>query len=147
MKSTTEKTIIAISILGIILASYAISLHFTPAGSQFCNYGPSLNCDTVNKSPWASFLGIPVALGGFIAYLALFFIVLKRKTITQALSFTDKDFWMYVYILVISMFSFQLYLTFVEIYLIHAYCIVCIGSQICTLILAFLTGKEILKIK
>ncbi len=145
MKTLNEKIILSIALLGILLASYAISLHFTPAGSQFCNYGPSLNCDKVNKSSYSNFFGIPVALGGFIAYLVLFLIILKRKTITKTLAFTDKDFWMYAYIFVIMMFSFQLYLTFVEIYLIQAYCIVCMGSQICTLLLGFLTGKEVMK--
>ncbi len=145
MKSKQEKIIIWLALIGIILSCYAITLHFAPSTSKFCTYGPSLNCDVVNKSEWASVFGIPVAIFGFIAYLLVFIAVLKRRTIEKMLSFTSDDFWTYMYILVIFMFAFQLYLTFIEAYVIHAYCIVCLGSQLITLLLAIFVGKERLR--
>ena len=145
MKSKQEKIILALAFIGLLLASYAITLHFAPSASQFCTYGPSLNCDKVNKSEWSTMLGIPVAIFGFMAYLLVFIATLKRKTIEKMLSFTSDDFWTYLFILVIFMFAFQLYLTFLEAFVIHAYCIVCLGSQLVTIILAIFVGKEKLR--
>jgi uncharacterized membrane protein len=142
MKTKEEKTILALAFIGLLLASYAITLHFAPSTSSFCTYGPSLNCDKVNKSEWATVLGIPVAIFGFIAYLFVFMAVLKRKQIEKMLAFTTEDFWMYTYILVMFMFAFQLYLTFLEAFVIHAYCVVCLGSQLITILLAIFVGKE-----
>ncbi len=145
MKTKQEKIILGLTLVGIIFACYAITLHFAPSASRFCTYGPSLNCDVVNKSEWSTILGIPVAIFGLIAYLLVFIAVLKRKTIEKMLAFTPDDFWTYLYIIVMFMFAFQLYLTFLEAFVIHAYCIVCLGSQLVTILLAIFVGKEKLR--
>jgi uncharacterized membrane protein len=87
-------------------------------------------------------LGIPVAVLGLLAYLAVFLITLKRRAVQQALAFTQKDFFQYLLIVTIVMFLFQLYLTAAEVFFIHAYCIVCILSQLCTAALLWLVWKE-----
>jgi uncharacterized membrane protein len=129
-------------LFGILLAAYAVTLHFAPSSSAICNISASWNCDKVNKSPWSLFLGIPVSILGLLSYLIVFFAVLKRKTLQKTLSFTAKDFFGYLTFLTLVMFGFQFYLTGIELYVLHAFCVVCVISQFCTFLLAFLVGRE-----
>ena len=138
----TEYVILAITLVGVVLSLYAVTLHFAPVTSSICTFGPSLNCDKVNKSPWALLFGVPVAILGLLAYLFVLLVMLKRKPIQRRLAFTAKDFYLYLSFITLCMFGFQLYLTFVEMYIIHAYCVVCLASQVCTLLLSFFIGRE-----
>lgn len=138
----TEKIFLIIAIIGLFLSAYAITLHYMPAGSSFCNIGESFDCDKVNKSPWSTFLGVPVALIGASGYFVLFLAVLKKRSLLKTLAFTEKDFWNYIFVLTAAGFAFQLYLTIVEFFFLHAYCIVCLGSQACILALTILAWKH-----
>jgi len=134
-----DKWILILAFIGILLAAYALPLHYASDGTGICNISESFNCDKVNKSPWSELFGIPVALLGLIAHLVLFLTVLKRKTIAKLLEFSIKDIWQYVLVLVGIMVAFQVYLTYVEIMYIHAYCIICLTNQVVVLLLAWLT--------
>ena len=136
MLGKQEWVLIVLTVIGMIAAAYAISLHYAPAGSSFCNISDTFDCDKVNKSPWAKLLGIPVSILGLISYLGVFLLVLKRKLVQRTLSFTDKDFWQYMALIVTVMLLFQLYLTGIEIVKLHAYCIACLVSQAVTLFMA-----------
>lgn len=144
-RTATDYTVLAAAIIGILLAAYAVGLHYAPSSSSFCDINASWNCDKVNKSPWAVFMGVPVAILGLLAYLALFVIVLKRGAIQQVLSFTTNDYYKYLFIYAIVMFGFQAYLTYIEAFVIGAYCIVCLGSQTCTIVVATAVGARALQ--
>lgn len=139
-RSAIEYTIIAAALVGILLALYAVMLHFAPSSSSFCNISASWNCDKVNKSPWSVLFGVPVAILGLLAYLVLFLITLKRNRIQRMLGFTQKDFYQYLFLYALVMFSFQAYLTYIEAFVIHAYCVVCLASQACTIVIATAVG-------
>jgi uncharacterized membrane protein len=139
--------LLIVALLGIAFSLYAITLHYSPDPHSVCNINETFNCDKVNKSPWSVFLGVPVAIWGAISYLFVFLIVLKKKAIKHALDFTDRDFAQYFLLLVAVMFLFQLYLTLAEIFWIHAYCLVCLASQVCTLLLLLVGTKDLLVIK
>jgi len=131
-----EKTILVLALLGIFLSAYAVSLHYSPTKSRFCEINDVFSCDKVNKSPWSELFGIPVAVLGVLSYTAIFLFVLKRRTIERILFFSTKDFLQYLLFFFCVMLGFQIYLTLTEIFFIHAYCLVCIGSQTITLLLA-----------
>lgn len=135
-----EVAMMILAVIGMLLSLYAITLHYG-GDSKLCDINATFSCDTVNKSQYAVFLGIPVAVLGAIAYViaakALFF----RRRIERFLDFTQKDLNWYLLILIGVMFLFQLYLTFAEVFLIRAYCIVCLGSQAVTLALLILAWR------
>lgn len=133
---------LAIALIGLMIAAYSIPLHYQSGGAKWCNVNDTLNCDKVNQSPWAEILGIPVAILGTIAFLALFIIVLMRRRIERALSFNRKDLSTYILLFVMIMLGFQLYLTYAEFFLIRAYCIVCLSSQLTVLVLAALAYAD-----
>src|SRR3989344_3997058 len=137
-----NKAFLITAFIGMLLSVYAIPLHFANDGSSLCDIGETLSCDKVNKSQWSTFVGVPVAFLGLIAYAVVFLLVLKQKSIRQKLEFTRKDFAQYLLVITVIMFAFQAYLTITEIFFIHAYCIVCLGSQACTIALVWLAWKE-----
>lgn len=141
MKTGREKAMLILALLGILLSAYAISLHYKEGGS-ICDISETISCDKVNKSQFSTLFGIPVAILGLVSYLLLFLLVLKRNAVQRALAFNQEDFAQYLLFLVVVMCLFQLYLTAMEILVLHAYCIVCVLSQITLLILAWLSWKE-----
>jgi uncharacterized membrane protein len=142
MRSRNDIAIMAVAFIGILLSAYAITLHYAPSGSTLCHINDTFDCDKVNKSPWATLLGVPVSILGLLSYLAVFLLTLKKKTVKKTLAFTEADFATYFLILIGAMLAFQLYLTAVEVIFIKAYCIVCLGSQLCTLLLGWLGYRE-----
>ncbi len=132
-RSTAERVIIGLTIFGLLFALYSVSLHYSSDGSRLCNISETFNCDKVNKSPWSVFLGVPVAIWGTIAYLIVFALAYRKKSIQSALGFTNRDWWGYFILLTTAMLVFQGYLTLAEVLWIKAYCIACLGSQATTL--------------
>ncbi|MBS3149534.1 vitamin K epoxide reductase family protein [Candidatus Woesearchaeota archaeon] len=122
--------ILILSLLGMPLTIYLTYLHFKPELSTFCNFNEKFNCDIVNKSSYAEILGIPVAIFGFIGYL-LFFILSFEKIIAMKKKgnlVKEKKITKYILILSIVSFIFSLYLTFLEAFVIFAWCIFCLIS-------------------
>lgn len=144
-RSRAELTILVLAVIGALLAAYALALHYAPSEGSFCNISANINCDKVNKSPWAEFLGIPVALGGLVAYLLVFLLFLKRRMVQKVLSFTKKDFAQYLFYFILVMFLFQVYLTYIEVAVIKAYCLICVGSQLVVLLMLIFGWKEFRK--
>jgi uncharacterized membrane protein len=136
------KIILIVAFLGILLSLYSIPKHYATDSSSFCNISETFNCDKVNKSPWSIFLSIPVSILGLMSYLIVFYAALMRKRVQRQTGFTDKDFWQYFLYFTSFMLLFQIYLTMTEIFFIHAYCIVCLVSQVCTLALVYLVFRE-----
>ncbi len=142
MRDRTETIIRVLALLGIVLALYSLSLHYDNGGASLCDFNDTFNCDKVNRSPWSEFLGVPVALLGALAYLALFLAVQLRGPLQRALAFTDRDYAGYVTLLAAGMLGFQVYLTMIEMFVIHAYCAVCLMSQALTILVTVLAASR-----
>jgi uncharacterized membrane protein len=134
--------IFVVAIIGMMLSAYAVTLHYSEGESKLCDINSTFNCNSVNKSPWAVFLGVPVAIWGFVAYAVVFLTLLKRRLLEHRLSFTAKDFWQYFLYIALFMLAFQAYLTLTEVVFIKALCIVCLASQACTIIIAWFAWKH-----
>ena len=141
-KTKFEKTLLAVSFIGVLLSAYAITLHYSNSESSICHIGPLFDCDKVNRSPWSELFGVPVAIFGLLAYLAVFYVVLFRHRIMRWTAFTHKDIALYLFIAATGMLGFQAYLTLIEMFVIKSYCLVCVGSQICTLLLGWFSWDE-----
>ncbi len=63
-----------LAIIALAVSTYLIYIHFKPleAGS-FCDINAYWNCDRINQSIFAGFLGIPIAVLGFLFYFFLSF--------------------------------------------------------------------------
>ncbi|MBI4595559.1 MAG: vitamin K epoxide reductase family protein [Candidatus Tectomicrobia bacterium] len=112
-----RKVIIGLSMAGLFDAGYLSYYKLFSEIELLC--GESAACDAVNNSPYAQIFGIPVALLGLFYYAAvLFFTLLGRK--------------LPVFILSVAGLLFSLYLTWVEVFILHAICFWCVVSALLT---------------
>lgn len=113
-----KKLIIIASINGFLISSYLVFKNFADA-PLLC--GASRGCDVVQQSKYSTLLGIPVSLWGLLYYTLLFGIFYYNKGKYLKLTRTIWVLWG---------FLFSSFLTALEIFVIHAYCIWCLASFI-----------------
>jgi uncharacterized membrane protein len=125
-KSNIWKALIALSILGILLATYLFYNFFTKPLIESCYLNSHVNCDSVTKGSLSTLFGIPVSLIGLTGYIViLLFSVFKKKLLVLGMS----AFGM----------AFCLFITFQEIFILKVICPVCLTCQLVMLII-FLLG-------
>jgi len=121
---------IALTILGLLVSIYMTIYKLIPDSNMCIGSG---GCETVNASKYSEVNGIPVAVVGAIGYATLLGILwLERKPGF----FKDNGSMIFFGISLIGFF-FTVWLIYVEIALIKAYCPFCITSQI-TMTLIFI---------
>lgn len=123
-----------LALAGIGIAGYLTYVHY--AGLRpVC--GVSGGCETVQTSRWASLLGIPVALLGLITY-TLILASLRARGDGALLG---------GYGLTLVAFAFSVYLTYRELFTIHAICSWCVASAIVFTLLAIVGTIRVLRIE
>jgi len=128
---------IGLSVLGFVLSLYAFLHNRGFAPGSICTINATINCDVVNKGPFSLFFGIPVALIGCIGY---FFLCVGSLAKLQ--NSEDKLLTLFLFGLSYLGFGFSLYLTSLEAFVLHAWCLICVTSQLA--MLAFLVLTTIL---
>ena len=111
-----------VALAGILVSSFSLYHHFSKSKTSFCDIGQSFDCDLVNRSPYSIFHGIPVALLGILGYL----LILSLATVYREKAETP-------FILAgaaIAGLGFALYLTYIEAFVLHTWCILCLSSLV-----------------
>jgi uncharacterized membrane protein len=122
-KPSHQRLMLAIgclAIAGILVSSFSLYHHFSTSATSFCSFGESFNCDLVNRSTYSTLFGLPVALLGIVGYS----LILALATAYRNKAETP------VILLITSLggLGFSLYLTYVEGFVLHAWCILCLTS-------------------
>ena len=117
-----RQAIAVLALAGLFVSLYLWLHTLGLIGVLQCGTG---GCDTVQASRYADFLGLPVALWGVVGYAVVFAVSLvavqrpdeprRRPDATVAL-------------LASLAFLFTVYLTALELFVIHAFCRWCLGS-------------------
>lgn len=130
---TKRMLIAALALAGVGLATYLAMYKLGMIGELACTVG---QCETVNLSKWATFLGLPVAVWGVGFYVALFAVALLG-TLDR---FVDAT-WISHALLGLTAWGvvFSGWLTYLELYVIHAVCMFCVASAI-LVVLTFLVS-------
>jgi len=124
----------ALALAGSGIAGYLTYVHY--AGLHpVC--GISHGCETVQTSSYASLLGIPVALLGLVTYL-LVLISLRVRGEAPLIG---------GYALTLLAFAFSVYLTYREVFTIHAICSWCVSSAIVFTLLALVGAARVLRVE
>jgi vitamin-K-epoxide reductase (warfarin-sensitive) len=105
-----------LAVLGIIAASLALREHYRTEISP-CSINDKWDCGVVNKSPFASIAGIPVAVIGIAGYLLLGALALARA-------------WKFLLVAALAGHEFSMYLTFREAFTLEKWCIYCVVSLV-----------------
>jgi uncharacterized membrane protein len=125
-----------ISLAGIFVALYLLLYKLGLIGALTCSIG---SCETVNTSKWATFLGLPVAGWGVAWYVGMFVIAL----VSTGERFAQSASVSLVLLLVAGAgLLFSLYLTYLELFVIHAICQWCVVSAIIVTIIFVVTVME-----
>ena len=112
--------IAVLAVVGMVDSAIALKAHYAHDKSSFCDINETLNCDIVNRSQFAVFMGIPVALIGLAGYGALLGLATLRRDHEQT------PLWLLVG--ATTGLGFALYLTYIEKYILGVYCILCLFS-------------------
>jgi uncharacterized membrane protein len=128
--------IAVLAVGGAIVSSVSLYHHYGTSPTTYCDLGESFNCDIVNRSTYSVIFGLPVALIGIIGYLVL----LVLATFYRSKAETP------VMLLIASLagLGFALRLTYIEGFVLAAWCILCLSSLALILGIAVLSSLLLL---
>ncbi len=109
--------LLAVSSLGMLLTGYLVFTALSGSQVQGCSAGGG--CDTVLTSRWATLLGLPTSLWGFLGYAALAAIAFVRRA--------DKQ-WKYAWTVALFGVCYSVYLTTVSLTILGSTCPYCLTS-------------------
>jgi len=138
MDKRLSQLTIALTVIGLLVSIYMAIFKIT-SNENMCI--GSKDCSVVNASRYSEVNGIPVAVigvGGYAALLAVLW--LERKP-----GFFQQNGTMIFFGLALTGFLFNVYLIFVEVALIKAYCPFCITSQVAMTILFVLSVIRLIR--
>jgi uncharacterized membrane protein len=126
-------TAAGLALVGLFVSLYLALYKLGYIGALTCSVG---SCETVNTSKWALFMGIPVAIWGLAYYTALLLAAVAglqerlADSPTPALVLTLLAGWGVL---------FSGYLTYLELFVIHAICQWCVVSA-CIVVAIFVVS-------
>jgi uncharacterized membrane protein len=141
MDRRLRQVTIALTIIGLLVSIYMTIYKFTNKDIQAAMCVGAHGCTIVNSSPYAEVNGIPVAVVGVFGYLsilALFYLEARP-------GFFQDNGSMLLFGVTLVGFLFTVWLIYVEIALIKAYCPFCITSQIAMTLIFALTVIRVIK--
>ncbi len=135
MTGFARRVVLLIAVLavgGAVVSSVSLYQHYGTSQTTYCDFGESFNCDIVNRSTYSVIFGLPVALIGITGYLVL----LTLATFYRSKAETP------VMLLIASLtgLGFALRLTYVEGFVLAAWCILCLSSLALILGIAVLSS-------
>ena len=139
MKATkTYWASVVLGFIGLADATYLTILKFTHHESACMGVG---DCYTVNTSKYATIHGVPIALLGALAYLAILFLFWAERHTDWGREYAQLG----VFGLTFAGVLYSAYLTYLEAEVIHAYCPYCLLSATVLLFLLILAIIRLLK--
>jgi uncharacterized membrane protein len=110
------------SLLGLFVSAYLYLYKIGRIGTLACGSG---DCETVQTSQWSQFLGVDVALIGLVGYAVLLVVALVALRSSQV---ERRPPALLLTALAAGGVLFTGYLTYLELFVIHAICRWCVGS-------------------
>jgi uncharacterized membrane protein len=126
-----------LALAGIFDATYLLLYKLGYIGQLSCSIG---SCETVNSSKWATFLGVPVAGWGVAFYVALFVLALVSTGERYAES---RGMAQLLVAFAGTGALFSAWLTWLELFKIHAICQWCVTSAILVTLIFVISALEL----
>jgi uncharacterized membrane protein len=123
-------TIFCVAAVGLALSTLSLINHYKTSPTEYCDIGENFNCDLVNRSDFselniavsgalAAKTKLPVAGIGLAGYVLL--MVLSRFAHKRSVAFI-------MFLGALGGLAFALRLTYIEKYILAAWCLLCLGS-------------------
>ena len=112
---------VALAVCGIAISAYLAFVKLS-GGQPYC--GPIVGCETVNTSPYSVVFGVPVALFGLAASAVIL------GAVAWWWRTSDRRGLATAYVIGLASLPFLAYLTYLELFVIHAVCVWCVAYAI-----------------
>lgn len=119
---------VILTCIGLAIASYLTYVHYFRL-EPICLSG---GCEIVQSSPYAVLFGIPVALIGVVGYTLILLSLLIHGKRGRAIGFG----------LALVGFLYSAYLTYLELFVIQAICMWCVGSALVITLITILIAAQ-----
>ncbi len=130
---TLRLGVAAVAVAGAAVSAYLTWVHYHP-GALVCTAGGG--CETVQQSHYAILLGVPIAIYGLVAWIAVVALVAWDTELARAL----------VAAIAVSALGFAAYLVILQVAVIHAICVWCMVNDVALVPgLAALAGLRVLR--
>ena len=130
----------ALALAGIFISLYLTLYKLGIIGELSCSIG---SCETVNLSRWSRFLGLPVAAWGLLFYLDVFAVAV----VSTLPRFEDERVLSIVLVAEAAVgVLFSAWLTYLELFVIHAICIWCVTSAVVVTIILLVSIADLREI-
>ena len=117
-------TFVALGLHGYLANKFFLLQNAEASGQSFCNLGGMWNCDAVNTSPYAKFLGQPIALWGFVTHL-----IFLLSQIMVVLRQDSKNIWGDLTVYLSSFIAaVSVVMGFISITHLGSLCLFCLGA-------------------
>lgn len=104
---------------GMALSAVSLYNHYSLSATGYCDFNELFNCDLVNRSSYARIHDVPVALIGLLGFAGvLFSLLVSGSAFLAGLRFCAS----------LTGLAFAFYLAFVEGFILHTWCLLCLGS-------------------
>ena len=113
-----------LSLAGLFISAYLYLFKIGKIGTLACGTGA---CETVQLSPWSRFAGIEVSLIGLVGYVVLMVVSLMGLQDPYSQRRWPMDLLAALSALGVL---FAIYLTYVELFILHAICRWCVASAV-----------------
>jgi uncharacterized membrane protein len=119
-----RQSLVLLAVVGSCIALYLTLYKVGVIGVLSCSIG---SCETVNTSKWSMLFGIPIAAWGLAAYVALLVLAMagsgeaREESVPIARMLVALAGWSVL---------FSAWLTYLELFVIHAICIWCVTSAL-----------------
>lgn len=133
--------IAVLALIGVLMSLYLTLHKFGYIGTLACGTG---SCDTVQTSPWAVFMGVPVPVMGVVGYSVLLVLAIIGLQPAQA---ENRKLGLLIFLLADIAVAFTIYLTYLEAFVINAWCRWCIGSALIVTLIWIFSLPELLKLR
>jgi uncharacterized membrane protein len=130
-----------LALAGLFVASYLALYKLGYIGTLTCSIG---SCETVQTSRWATFLGAPVAVWGVGYYVAVLAVALAG--LSGALR-DDGRISQLLVMMTAAGVLFSLWLTYLELFVIHAICMYCVISALIAIALCIVAVLDLREVR
>jgi uncharacterized membrane protein len=139
--AVNRMAVATLALVGLLISSYMAAYKYGLIGAIACGSG---GCSMVQNSPWAVLFGIPVPVIGLAGYAALLATAMAGLQPRLAHSRT-------VAVVLVGGaaigLSFSAYLTYLEAFVIHAWCRWCIVSAVLAVLIFIFTIPEFRRLR
>jgi uncharacterized membrane protein len=110
-----DRVVAVLAGVGLLVALYLTVTKIIASHALFCASGGG--CDIVQSSRWSTFFGAPTAAWGAVVYAAIVALALAGFTAGR---------WLFTFLLTAAAAGFSAYLTWIELFVLHAVCPYCL---------------------